>query len=339
MTITSQELERRNAPGRAKLQAAIASSNAVLMVGAGCSVELGYPSLPELIRLMASTLIPNITIPDLPDDKHRAFFIKCQCQGANNGNLEPYWRFLRERFCPRAPTHTNFHCDLVSLRFAGFVTTNYDTVIESAISETFRRQRPPCEPINLCDEKAHYRVLEFLRELGNSNSDRYRVLHLHGHYNQPEDIILAQDEYERFYTRRILKDDGKLEPSDAHPETSLHHKVIWSLLATRTVVFVGFSLEDEFFNDVLSVWRRDFKLINECPHVAVMGFNRTEDLSFKEASLKRSGVTPIYYEVMGADATDYSGLKMLVAELAEPFRTRTVPPTVNELSKRTLELL
>jgi len=338
MMITSQGLEQLNTPGWELLQAALVSSNAVLMVGAGCSVDLGYPLLPNLISLMRSALIPDIAIPNLPDDKSRAFFIKCKCQDAHNGNLEPYWRFLRDRFLPRFPTHQQFHCDLVSLKFAGFVTTNYDTVIESAIGQEFSPERRPCEPINLCDVNEHYRVLEFLRELGNSHSDRYRVLHLHGHYNRPENIILARDEYERFYTHRTLKADWTFVSNNAHPETSLHHKVIWSLLATKTVVFIGFGLEDEFFNDVLSVWRQDFRLVAERPHIAIMGLNRTDDPLHKQANLKQAGITPIFYEILGEDDKDHSELYRLVTELAEPFRKSKVPPSANEVTRRTLEL-
>jgi len=305
------------------------------MAGAGCSVYLGYPDWDRLIEDMVAELTPGIILKT-KDVKLAAQAIWTECVRRHK-DAKPFERFLYDRFAPKKKAYSDFHCDLVKLPFAGYTTTNYDPVLELALGAAFVKERSGCETVNLCTEETRHRVLEFFRELGSGNRIRHRVLHIHGTYDSPRNIVLTQNDYERFYNGAIPKEDGTLEKPRI-PDT-FHRKAIWSLLASRTMVFVGFSLRDSFFADVIGVWRDDFDLRLECPHIALMDCNSADDLSEKDARLSSLGVLPVFYETPPENQSDHRGLKSLVAEIAEQLGVRTSQPSVNELTKRNLELI
>jgi len=54
---------------------------------------------------------------------------------------------------------------------------------------------------------------------------------------------------------------------------TLPRKIIWTLLATRPILFVGFSMSDPFFSKTLDLVRRDFILTDEPAHFSIMPYD------------------------------------------------------------------
>jgi len=331
----AQEIERRNNLGRERLSSALKSGHALLMAGAGCGVDIGYPDLDTLIKNMTTEITPGLSI-QLDDVKLAAQAIWAECVKRHKDS-KPFERYLYDKFSPKLPAYSDFHCDLVKLPFAGYATTNYDSVLEDAIRSAFSEEYSGCETVNMCTEATRHLVLDFFRALSSGKSTRRRVLHIHGTYDHPSKIVLTQNDYERFYNGAIPKEDGTMEKSGL-PDT-FHRKAIWSLLASYTMVFVGFSLRDSFFLDIINVWRKDFDLKGERPHIAIMDYNSTDDIRAKDEQLAALGVVPLYYEVPADNPSNHSGLKSLVAEIAEQCGVRPSQPSVNELTKRNLGLI
>jgi hypothetical protein len=335
MTTPAQEIEQRNKRGNEKLLSALSSGNAILMAGAGCSVNLGYPDWSKLIEDMATQLTPGLILTS-KDVKIAAQEIWDQCTRKHN-SAELFQRYVKNQFAPKRLAYTDFHCDLVRLPFAGYTTTNYDLVLEHAIIATFVGEHSGCTTVNLCTKDTRHEVLDFFRELGSGNRTTRRVLHIHGTFDHPHDIVLTQNDYERFYNDVVSDNTGTKEKK--RTPDMFHRQAIWSLLATRTIVFIGFSLKDSFFADVIQVWRNDFRLIQECPHIAVMDCNSTDDIIEKDERLTALGVVPLYYETPLNNASDHTGLRNLIAEIAEQLGVRASQPSANELTKRNLELI
>lgn len=181
-----------------------------------------------------------------------------------------------------------------------------------------------------------YRVFEFLRKLSPSNNHP-RILHIHGWYNNPHRIILTRKDYQRAYGELI--DDGAEEKQKRLLDT-IHRKVVWSLLTMHPILFVGFSMDDEFFMNMLEIVQVDFDLGRDPVHYAIMGYqNDTErDMMFKK--LKSKGIMPIFYQIVNPGSSndqDHSGLMRLVCELADELNIQIGSPNLRTLNEKMLE--
>jgi hypothetical protein len=170
---------------------------AVLLAGAGCGAGLGYPDWLGLLDRIQKKLELQITFDPRIDVKDAAEQIKAKSRERWGGD-ERYHRCIREEFQPKTPPYLDFHLNLVSLGFAGITTTNYDTALENAVPAAFFKERIACNEINLCDKEERYRVLAYLGSLGHSENLQ-NILHLHGCYKPPQNIVLTRSDYERYY--------------------------------------------------------------------------------------------------------------------------------------------
>lgn len=106
------------------------------------------------------------------------------------------------------------HDLLAQMPFSAFITTNYDCLLEKAL-ETQRK-----------------RYISFVED---ADVSRWRVSHLpilkiHGCLTRPKTLVAAEDEYRNlFQSKPIIA------------------ALLTALLANKTVLFLGFSLEDEDF--------------------------------------------------------------------------------------------
>lgn len=329
------DIKELNAKPIDELLKVLESGQAVLMAGAGCSVDLGYPDWPSLVSILKEELSPSLELPENIDIKDIADIVKRASYERHDFNHEPYERKIEEIFEPRRSNYKIFHQHLVRMGFAGIATTNYDTVMESAVISSYGDYTSNCRSLNLCDNKKHYKILDFFRRLG-ENPCPY-VLHLHGSYDQADRVVLTRTDYE-FYYNNCLRSASENDRRRKKPEDTLHRRTIWALLSTRVVVFVGFSMNDPYFCDVINVWRTDLKLFAECPHFAFIGISSIEDAKSDMEELRTLGVKPIFYEVPDKNPSDHRGLHFIIAKLAEQRGVRDTGSSVNEISQRTLDM-
>lgn len=263
----------------------VLKNNPVLMVGAGSSKVVGYPLWPDLINEL------NMLAPSLQRDGKENLLIyadRVKDQLDKEGRIEEYYDFLTKSFQPKSKHFDMFHRSLLNLDSAGIVTPNYDIVLELAA----RNSSSWCEPIDLCSSEEKYTVLKFLRSIPRTqktNSQKTNlILHLHGCFKNPKKIVLTQKDYLRAYGE--IKDEEKLKYGQAL--NTFHRKVIWSLLATHTVVFIGFSMSDEFFMKVLEMVKEDFEIDTQPMHFAIISDKDKERTS---EILRSKGVFPLFY--------------------------------------------
>jgi hypothetical protein len=159
--------EYDNNDARAKLVRAVRDDRPVLVVGAGCSVDLGYPSLKPLLEGMRSHFDVPLNQTDADPLKH-AQNIRSWLE--RDGHIDDYHNYLERTFGPKSGQagHLRLHSALVRLPFCGLATTNYDPAIESALSDAFR-QAPVT--LDFCRER-HHSVFSYLRRLGTDSGQR-----------------------------------------------------------------------------------------------------------------------------------------------------------------------
>ncbi len=326
----------------ALLASLLSERRPLLLAGAGASAELGYPLWNDLVRRLAEEFAPEFA----PSGNSLADVDSIASFAADAGRAAEYFKWLDRTFCfDNAPRQDlRFHRQLISLGFAGLITPNFDTALEQACINKYTGTAAAhtCESIDLTDSNRRYRVFDFLRSLG-GDPEHKSVLHLHGLHSAPDRMILGTQGYVRAYGHDPRTRDVGLQ--------TLPRKVIWTLLATRPVLFVGFSMTDPFFTETLRLSANDFVLTDESAHFSIIPYDvnpaatsgrgavaaHEEEKQRIRETLPR-WLAPIFYHAPGLQ--DHRRLSGLIDDLGA--RVGTVPGTeypVDRLARRALEEL
>jgi hypothetical protein len=332
--------------GAALLVRDLSARRPLLLAGAGASAVMGYPLWSDLVRRLAADFSPELAL----SDDNLTDVDKIASAAAEAGRADEYFKWLDRAFCvdgaPRGDLR--FHQRLVSLGFCGLITTNFDPTLEQACINEYSSGAGVhrCEAIDLTDGERAYLVYDFLRGLG--ASQHKHVLHLHGLHSAPKRLILGARGYERAYGHDLSAPD--------HALRTLQRKIIWALLATRPVLFVGFSMTDPFFNRTLEVVKRDFVWTDEPAHFSIVPYEvdpatagvLNPAVAHEEAKRRireklPGWLVPIFYWAPRDPNTgvqDHSQLVTLIDDLGGRAGTaaRTESP-VDRLARRTLEEL
>lgn len=320
-----------------QLIAHLGNNRAILMVGAGSSKFMGYPLWDELIGEM----VREFSIPLTEDDTRSSKIVQAgriKNKLGEEGRLSDYYNFLDRRFGPTGSGRNcdDFHVALVRLGFCGITTTNYDPVLEYAINEAYTNENGSflCETLDLCVER-QYRVFQFLRDLSIPNPPR-GVLHFHGHYRNPSTIVLTYEDYLSKYGKEPLPDENGNIISKTLD--SLHRRVLYTLVTTHPIVFLGFGMDDDFFIHILHIVQQDFQLGYDPTNIAIMDYTSDDERDRKALYLKKMGVSQLFYHVPNNATTggilDHSGLKRLIFEIADSFGISIGSSRYADLTKR-----
>jgi hypothetical protein len=324
--------------GKEGLLEALRGQNVVLLAGAGCSSSIGYPLWDQLIIELAAEFAPGLVRNTENEIEFAELIFK---EILKTGRRDSYLTFLEERFEPSTGKEPcdDYHLALVQMGFAGLVTTNYDNVLESAfMMARVNGERcgfVQCDPIDLCAPRPA-RSFEFLRSLS-AEGRPTNVLHLHGYFRNPENMIITSADYAGRYGEP-LSISGTAEKAVLD---SLHRRVIWALVAMHPILFVGFSLSDPFFNGVLRIVNRDFHLGNKRTHFAIMPSTEADDRERTARYLRENyNVVPVYYQAPRNDAgdSDHSNFRRLIMELSGATGVASVRSGITDLNRRMLEL-
>jgi hypothetical protein len=241
-------------------------------LGSGVSVESGCPSWKALLECVLEKL-PTRTRGEIEQDSlFKDSFAKgviSQC-------------FLRVEHHTSRPTleqcvveeirrHTqpsDIHREIASWPFAGYVTTNYDSLLERAITEQSWLS------VGNSEEEA--------RKVSGDTS--HVVWHVHGSCDLPQaksSMIITEEDYERFY----------LEESPALRQLK-------GLLAQRRLIFVGFGFRDP---EVMRLLRQVGRLCNPARpiYAFLSGVSGPEQSGQRRELLEKFNVDVIPYETEG----------------------------------------
>ena len=326
--VFTPEERNENAGRKRELIELIVSGEAVLMVGAGSSARVGYETWNGLLEKLEELAIQCGEGFETDNLKRKekaleyAEEIKSHIR-ENINDLAIYYNLLYEFFEPKSPNYDEFHRLLVDLPFRGILTTNYDTVLEAALGVI--DPGPASDNFLVIDESSAARVHEFLMSMNNDRRMTKRIAHLHGKFDPAASIILTIEDYKRAYGLNLTD-----EESHQQNESKLRFRLLWAVLATRRVVFVGFSMEDPYLNKILEVVSEDLWTWNKSSHFAIMSISPkdAEDSKDKAKMLDREyGVSTVFYE-----DTDglHKGLEKIIEEINEVFENSSQPTSDQE---------
>lgn len=198
------EIQEREAQRIARLAR---EGRLVAFLGAGASMGAGLPSWSQLLENLA----------------HRADLRDSERDELRHLEARDAGRILDQRLKPRgglakaveeetaAARGSLVHLLVASLPISEVVTTNYDTLFESAWRNTGRQPRIlPWDP--LADARPW-------------------LLKLHGSTDHPDSIVLSRDDYLRFEGEGVALAG-----------------IVQAMLLTRHMLFVGYSLSDDNFH-------------------------------------------------------------------------------------------
>lgn len=188
-------------------------NNAAIFAGAGFSSGAGFVNWKELLRGVAEDLSL-----DIDKEEHDLVGIAQYCCNAD-GNRGRINQIITDEF-QRKATITENHRILARLPISTYWTTNYDTLIETALKDNDKNPDVKIEPANLAI----------------TMNDRDAVVYkMHGDVSQVHKAIITRDDYEKYeYTH------------------SLFTTALKGDLVSKTFLFIGFSFNDPNLNYILS---------------------------------------------------------------------------------------
>lgn len=329
----NDNLERRR-----ELIDLVASKEAVLVVGAGSSARVGYVTWDGLMKELEELAIQcgdgfntnNLKRKEKPLEY--AEDIKTHIREYIS-DLVIYNRLLYDLFEPKSLAYDKFHRLLVDLPVRGILTTNYDTVLEAALLGKKKEAEINQENIPSIDDKpividhdVHSLIHEFLLARYNDPYIPQRILHLHGFYRNPKSIILSSNDYSEAYGTTIVNDNSENNEDSSIKEVwTFHRKLLWAILATRRVIFIGFSMDDPYFKKMLDTVGADLWVRNESIHFAIMGISSENSQYSKDQANEHKlkyGVETVFYEVFNRS---HANLYELVDEIYKESKVESHP--------------
>jgi hypothetical protein len=269
----------------------------IAMVGAGVSVDAGYPTWNDLLGRMHSILTTLPTPPEGPK------YLSQLGRMDNLWRAQEYRRLLGEAglrsvlwdvFKPNGVDTKPITAVLARLPFRHYLMTNYDNTLESALAVSGKKT----PAIDWTDSAT---LATVLKDLSNARGERFLV-YLHGRYSTPESIVLSEADYLRRY---VLNEEAPRKLS--------------AIFMTQPVLFVGFSLTDA---DVMYLMRavqghlaaaapQHFALL---PSSSSKGYEERADANY---FIKRYGITPIYYDA----ANGHDALRVLLEQIESALQS------------------
>ncbi|WP_323844953.1 SIR2 family protein [Microbulbifer magnicolonia] len=188
--------------------------NLAIFAGAGLSAAAGFVNWSELLKPIADDL--ELDINREKDNLVSLAQYHCNENAANRSRLN---QLLISNFCNDKEVTIN-HKILARLPIDTFWTTNYDRLIEKAISETGK----------VPDIK--YKT----SQLAHTKPKRDAIVYkMHGDVEHPSDAVLTKDDYERYHV--------KMQP---------FINALSGDLVSKTFLFLGFSFTDPNLDYILS---------------------------------------------------------------------------------------
>lgn len=214
----------------AKYVEEIENNNAAVFVGAGFSKSAGYADWKTLLRNIAVGLGLDI-------DKEHDLVSLAQYHCTENGNRSDINDMLAKEFSSKREVSEN-HRILSRLPILTYWTTNYDSLIEDALSEAQKT-------VDVKHNNSHLSVTIPGRDAV--------VYKMHGDKSCPNDTIIIKDDYEKYY----------------HDHAPFLTALSGDLIS-KTFLFLGFSFSDPNINYILSRLRVDYGKQNAKQHYAIM---------------------------------------------------------------------
>jgi len=244
------------------IRSALVQGNLVLFVGAGLSMGAGLPGWPALVRPLAqSTGYKQFPAED--EQITTDHLITAAQHYENQHGRNKLIEHLRGKLATTGKRATAVHQLLASWKVGIIFTTNFDDFIEQSL-----RQAP--RPFN--------RVVA-TEELAFASGDEVQVIKLCGELDRPASIVFTRDDYNTYF--------------DKHPRIA---ERLRTTLESHTALFLGYSLQDPFLNQIWAKIGLDFGKLQRRAFAVTFGVTELE-----AEDLRRRGIQVIDPSQTGLD--------------------------------------
>lgn len=269
---------------------ALKENNAAIFAGAGLSSGAGFVNWTELLRSVAEEL--SLKIEREQHDLVSLAQYYCN-EHSGRGKLN---QIITDEFQRRASITEN-HRILARLPITTYWTTNYDTLIETALRENGKNPDVKIDPENLAL----------------TLSDRDAVVYkMHGDVSQVHKAVITRDDYEKYELTH-----------------SLFTTALQGDLVSKTFLFIGFSFNDPNLNYILSRIRIRLEG-NQRPHYCFLkrivetDFDNKEDYDYAKIKqelqindLKRFSINTILVD-------EYQEITSILRMIENSFRKNSI---------------
>jgi hypothetical protein len=299
---------RANMAAADDLARVVATERPLALVGAGMSVAAGMPDWRGLLAELEKELPP--LAEDYLEALRRESDILWRAEEYRRLiGADDFHKYLKKRFSGAITLRDDAPViAFVKLPFRHILTTNYDDVLLHAHDKAgFSRPRV----LNWSREDE---VRSFIFGLRAEAPIRF-LLHLHGRFEDPQSIIITDNDYTERYVRSA--------------DTA---RKLFAIFTTERVVFAGFSLDDP---DLMALMREVNAIMRpeEARHFAIMSLERPITEMFERNRLrKRYGVEPVFYD--NRDGT-HAGLAEVLARITPIAKPVLASPDAKKSSKVT----
>lgn len=225
----------------------IRKERVVLFLGSGFSADAGAPR---------SSDICNALLSHLTDEEKKSL----------NGNQLDYvanefeqmqgrdtlMQVLKKAFTFQTKNLYNQHALTQIPHFHTIITTNYDTLLEDTYG-------------NDCV------VVRSAQDCTDLPNDKVKIYKIHGDFGNTNDMVVTSDDYIRYFTQ--------------NRDNSLW-KHIQSLLLTKDVLFIGYSLEDKNLYEILKNIQSDTNRCKENNYLIVPDLSPRKIKRIEEVNIK-----------------------------------------------------
>jgi hypothetical protein len=294
----------------------------ILFVGAGSSKRAAYPLWEELVCQLRDRMQDEVG-QDLSKHDQETKDLLWEAQRIVKQYNARYKEVLSEIFYPRPPKP--FHIRLMQLPFHRYITVNYDSLLEKAarvVTNTTQPAKPSAQgsggletPDKFTDTLNYYDgqlLTEYIRDF-RAPSSKY-IFHLHGSEQDWSKIVLTEEDYVKFY--------GEENPI---------RNLLWMMVATYSILFVGFGISDW---DFLLLFRlvHNRMVLKQPNHFALIPYSKRDgDRRTKRIYLnEKYGIEPVFYDIVERKVSDKqivdcfeTGLDGLMDVISERYHLET----------------
>ncbi|CEG31078.1 SIR2 family NAD-dependent protein deacylase [Peribacillus simplex] len=195
-------------------------------VGSGLSIPFGIPDWGGLIKAIN---------PDFEKQYHKDEFLDQVKNGEFMEALDliktksftittekqlqrKIVSIIKNKELPHVENDNHNYVDLLKLNSNFYITTNYDLILSKKLTENYGYTTP----VSFNDIDDTFSI----------HAGENKVLHLHGHIDKDDQMVVSEESYKGFYNNQ----DNKTK--------------LASLIGSKKLLFIGFSFQDAFFEDL-----------------------------------------------------------------------------------------
>jgi hypothetical protein len=205
-----------------------------LFIGAGLSMGAGLPGWIDLMRPLAQSIGSRWPTNEL--DLTVDHLLNTAQLYANQRSPNALISHIRDALEEIGASPTIIHSLVTSLPIRIIFTTNYDNLLERALLEAGRSY----------DSIVTEPQLAFWRD------DRVQVIKLCGDLTHPTRMIITQRDFNTYFT--------------THPRLA---ERLRTTLESKTALFLGYSMQDPFFNQIWDRIGLDFGQLRRCGYAVL----------------------------------------------------------------------